>query len=231
MDRKESIINGVNKAVDIIKSTMGYNGKLVGFLKDGKLLFTKDGVTVAKQIQLEDEIENIGCQIVVSATNETVTKVGDGTSLTSVLVQAFLKTFQTYGVLYDTNTLINKIESFIKDLIPILEEKSIKVTDLKQIKNIATISANSESLGNLITEIYEQIGFDSLVSLEKSNDYKTTYEIVKGLQFDTGLVHSEFKNNDTNCTLINPYILIEEEACTTFNKFEKIFSTLIALTI
>jgi chaperonin GroEL len=223
MDTKQLVINGINKAADIIKSTMGANGQLVALKNNGQLQFTKDGVTVARHIDFEDYYEKIGCEIVVNAANKTVEMVGDGTTCTSVMVQAFLNQFNKLSVIYDNNQLTAALDTFVKDITTKLEEKSFKVEDTEKVKQIATISSNSEELGSLIKEIYDVVGLNSLISLEKSDNYKTTYEVIKGIEFETGLVHPEFKTNDTNCTYTDANILISEDPCNNFLKFEKQF--------
>lgn len=221
---KQLVINGMNKAVDIIKSTMGANGKLVAYKKDNTTYFTKDGVTVAKHIKFDNPYENIGAEIVISAANETVNRVGDGTTVTSVLVQSFLNTFQKYCTLYNINTLIDIIDEDVEKIIEHLNNNTIKVEDTERVKHIATISSNSSKLGELIKEIYDNVGLDSLISLERSEDTKTTYEISKGLQFESGLVHSEFKNNTTSCVLHNANVIISTEGINNINPYKEIFS-------
>lgn len=221
---KQLVINGMNKAVDIIKSTMGANGKLVAYQKNGTTYFTKDGVTVAKHIKFDNPYENIGAQIVISAANETVNRVGDGTTVTSVLVQSFLNTFQKYSTLYDINTLIDIIDKDVDYAINYLKNSTNNVETTEKVKHIATISSNSEQLGNLIKEIYDKVGLDSLISLERSEDTKTTYEISKGLQFETGLVHSEFKNNATSCILTNVNVIISKDGINNIVPYKELFS-------
>lgn len=222
--KKQLVINGVNKAVDIIKSTMGANGKLVAIKNNGQLKFTKDGVTVAKHVKFDDPYENIGAEIVISAANETVNRVGDGTTVTSVLVQSFLNTFQKYITLYDINTLMELIDKDVEKVVKYLKDNTKNVEDTEEVKHIATISSNSTELGSLIKEIYDKVGLDSLISLERSEDTKTTYEISKGLQFESGLVHSEFKNNATSCVLHNANVIISSDGINNIMPYKEIFS-------
>lgn len=219
---KEKIMAGLNKAADVVKSTMGGQGKTVIISNNDdrdKLRFTKDGVSVAKAIKLDDPIENIGAQILISAAQKTVELCGDGTTLTSVLLQTLINETITYinkTKDVDINKLIRELEDSVAKVISYLNENSNTVDNLFHVKSIASTSANSMKIGRLFEEIYKETGFDALVTLEKSEySSNTYYEISKGIIFDsnTGWAHSSFMTNkDTEQAVYeDAYIHIDED--------------------
>jgi chaperonin GroEL len=216
------IVLGLNKAADIVKSTMGGQGKTVIIANNtnqDKLRFTKDGVSVAKSINFPDPLENIGAQILISAANKTVEQCGDATTLTSVLLQALVN--ETFKALnkskgkLDINKMLSDIEYSVSEVINKLNEQSKKVTNTEEIKHIASTSANSTRVGDLFKTIYDQTGLDALLSVEKSESSASTYfEITNGIQFDNGYVHPSFMTNkDTEQAVYeNAYIHVDEDA-------------------
>lgn len=227
-----TIIEGLNIAADLVKSTMGGQGKTVIISTNderNKLRFTKDGVSVAKAIDLEDPMKNIGAQILISAANKTVDQCGDGTTLTSVLLQALVYETQKYiQKNKDVNKVLNSIEESIIKVVNLIKENSIEIQSVSDIANIARISANSDRIGQLFKEIYDQTGLDALITLEKSeNSDFTYYDITKGIEFESGFVHSSFMTNkDTEQAIYeNAYIHIDNDPISTLTpEYEELLS-------
>lgn len=216
-NNKESILAGINKAADVVKSTMGAKGKNVIIASNdtySKLRFTQDGVSVAKEIELPDPLENIGAQLLISAAKKTVEECGDGTSLTIVLLQALINYFEEELKDKDPNTLFKQLDNEFNIVVDKLKEMTTDITTTDEIKSIATVSSKSERIGNLFKEIFDETkDFDTHLSLEKSEHFNYTYyERTKGLHFDveTGFVHPSFMTNTQTeqCIYNNPYIHI-----------------------
>lgn len=214
----DRIIDGVNKTVDVISSTMGGRGRNVIISTNDymePLKFTKDGVSVAKAIRLDDRLENIGTQLVISAANETVNSCGDGTTLTSLLLKSFVNYLREYisknNNFNETFDELEKIKEFVSNEIDSL---SNKVRTYDEVKHVATISAKSKRIGDLFKNIYAEVGFDSNIIVEKSEDsVLTDYDILKGFEFEvSGYIHSSFMTNkDTEQAVYeNAYVHIDE---------------------
>lgn len=211
-------LEGLNLAADVVKSTMGGRGKTV-IISDSdakNLRFTKDGVSVAKKISLEDPLMNIGAKVLLSACEKTVDEVGDGTTATAVLLQAFLKeASRNISSSTDINKVFAEIDEDVKTVVDNLRKISNEVTTPEQIRDIATISSNSEVIGRLFYEIYQETGLDTLIKLERSEEAEETYfEIHKGLEYPSGYVHSSFMTDKHTEQAIyeNPFILISKTA-------------------
>jgi len=231
-NKLDKIIRGLNIAADTVKSTMGGQGKTVIIATNDpqqSLRFTKDGVSVAKSISLEDPLENVGAQILISAANKTVEECGDGTTLTSLLLQAMVKEVRkSLTKNSDINQVLSKVEDSVAKVISKLREETIKIESINDVKNITKVSANSERIGELFKEIYEQTGLDARLYLEKSENFDYTYyEVVKGISFDSGYIHSSFMTNkDTEQAIYeDAYIHISTEPLTRLTpEYEKLLS-------
>jgi len=211
-----SIVNGLNKAANVVISTMGAEGKNV-IVSDNydKLRFTKDGVTVAKSIKLNDVFENIGANILITAANKTVQNCGDGTTLTCLLSQNMIN--ETLRLLNNGENPNAILEMFQKDLNLTIETLRFKSRELKtydDIKDIATVSSKDEEIGNLIKEIYEKTGFEPSISLEKGEYVPYTYyEISNGLEFRASWAHSGFitDKKTEQCIYENAFVFVSGE--------------------
>lgn len=210
------IIEGLMKAAKMVSSTMGAKGKSVIIANNNyhnNLKFTKDGVSVAEKIQFPDPLENIGAQVLISAANKTVEKCGDGTTLTSVLLSEMIKETFTQIKDKDINTVLKDLEVAVDIVKSKITEQSVKVTTPKEIQNIATVSSNSDQLGKMFYEIYNETGLDAMINLEKSEtSNKTYFEINKGIQFESGFVHTSFMTNkDTEQAIYeNAWVHVED---------------------
>lgn len=228
----EKIIAGLNKAAEVIKSTMGAAGKTVVIADGNKLRYTKDGISVAKSIVLEDPIENIGAQILISAANETVEATSDGTTLTSLLTQSFVNSMTDHIKEFgNINEVIMKTRKYLRIILSQLKQKSRPVKNTIQIEQIAAVSGNSETIGKLFKEIYDETkDFDTNINVEKMDETQseTYYQRLKGLHFsnNTGYIHPSFlTNKDTEqCIYENPFIYITTDAIKTVTpEFEEMF--------
>lgn len=218
-DELTQIVEGINQAADIVKTTMGAEGKTVIIgTENNRLRFTKDGVSVAKSISLEDDLQNVGAQVLISSADETVNAVGDGTTLTSVLLQIMVNRALYYiedgksvnKLLDDMEVAVNRIVEYIKGI-------AKKVETYEDIYNLAKVASNSEEIAALFKKMYEEIGMDSLVTLERSQISDSTYyEVEKGVEFESGYVHSAFITDKVDNTVTYEYanIHINEDPIT-----------------
>lgn len=209
-DTTDKIIVGINKVCDIITSTMGGAGKNVIIREDGETTFTKDGVSVAKAIKLQDPIENIGANLVIEASNKTVQQCGDGTTTTALFVQEFINGLKEEQV--NVETVLSELDVFVEQFEQVLKDQSKKIETSQDIYNIALTSSKSAHIARLINEIYIDTGSKANIGLEMSRISDTTYyELTKGLKFDSGMVNSRFANEENgNCVFENPYIMLEQ---------------------
>lgn len=202
----KKVVEGVNTAAEIIASTMGAEGKLVVIKSNGKLQFTKDGVTVANSISFNDPEMNIGADILKAATKKTVQQTGDGTSATSVLLNAFLNQFKDTEISLE---LLNELDTHVDYSLKAIDKITQKVETVKDVYNLAKVSSNSEVLAELFKETYSKVGLDSLVTIESPlNHLKTSLEIKKGVKYTNGFVNHAFvtDKNTEKVVYENPYI-------------------------
>ena len=219
-DARSKLAQGVNKLADAVTSTLGPSGRNVILEQDmGMPTSTKDGVTVAKSIELKDKVENLGAQIVKQASIKTGEQAGDGTTTSTLLAQSIL----TEG-LERMNEGSNAVEikrginDAVKDITTYLENiVSREITDEEQLKQIATISANNDTeVGELISLAMENVGQDGVVTIEESKTGETYLETVEGMQFNRGYKSPYFvtDNNSMQAVLQNPLILIVDRGLT-----------------
>ena len=196
--RKE-IYKGIKKVADTVKVTLWPKGKNVILERSfWAPNITNDGVTVAKEIELEDKFENIGAELVKEAANKTNDSAGDGTSTTAVLVESITKEGLKYinsGV--NPFVLGKGLHKWVNKIVEELKAKSKKVNTKEEIKQVATISAQDEQVGELIAEVMEEVGKDGVITVEEWKSIGLEKEIVKGMQFDEGYVSPYFMT-DTN---------------------------------
>jgi chaperonin GroEL len=212
---RKRIKDGVDKLADAVKVTLGPGGRNVVLDKGfGSPTITNDGVTIAKDIEIEDKVENLGSEIVKEVSEKTNDNVGDGTTTAVVLAQAMinegLKLVEAGFIPADVN---KGMKDRVRTIIEFLKKASIKVEGKKGIAKVATISAESEEIGNLIADIMEEIGKDGVITVEESKGFGLQKEIVKGLQFDRGYI-SAYMITDTDrmeAAYENPYILVTDK--------------------
>lgn len=212
-EAKEKLQKGVDKVYKAVATTMGPFGRNVLIEKEhGQVASTKDGVTVAKSITLEDPIENMAATVIKQAASKTVDAAGDGTTTSTVLAHAIAS-----GALNSTaHSSVNAtqvkrgIEEAVKSVVKELKKMSIDITDEKQIKQIATLSANGdEEIGNLVTTALDKVGRDGVVTVEESRTGETSLEVVEGLQFDRGYKSPYFvTDNSTMQAVLNDALIL-----------------------
>ena len=215
-EAREALATGVDKLADAVTSTLGPSGRNVIIEQDmGNPVSTKDGVSVAKSITLQDSLENLGAQIVKQAAIKTADHAGDGTTTSTLLAQSIL----TEGIdrlKKGSNAVEIKrgIDQATKKVVTSLESYSKEITDEAQLKQIATISANNDSeVGELISTAMDKVGRDGVVTIEESKTGDTYLETVEGIQFDRGYKSPYFvtDNNSMTSILKEPYVLIVDK--------------------
>ena len=214
-EARRKLKNGVDKLANAVKVTLGPKGRNVvldqGF---GAPVITNDGVSIAKEIELEDKIENLGAEIVKEVAQKTNDVAGDGTTTATVLAQSIIAE-GLKNVAAGANPLAIRrgIEKGAKVIIDKIREMSKSVKTKKEISQVATISAEDKEMGNLIAEVMEEIGKDGVVRVEESKTFGLQKELVKGMQFDEGYI-SPYMVTDTErmeAVLEDPYILITDQ--------------------
>lgn len=213
---REKLLNGVNQLADAVKSTLGPAGKNVMIdTGAGAPTVTKDGVTVAKSIDLEDPFENLGAQMCKQVASKTNDIAGDGTTTATVLAQAIARE-GLKNVAAGANPMELKIgiDKAVKDITNNLDQLAQKIEGKKSIAQIATISANNDTeIGNLIADAMDKVGEDGVITIEDSKTAETTLDAVVGMQFDRGYCSPYFVTNSDNmsCVLEEPYILLYDK--------------------
>jgi chaperonin GroEL len=195
VDAREKILDGLNVLANAVKVTLGPKGRNVVIDKSwGAPTITKDGVTVAKEIELKDKFQNMGAQMVKQVASKTSDVAGDGTTTATVLAQA-IYTQGLRNVTAGSNPMSLKrgIEQAVLTVVKNLKEQSLDITGRDQIAQVATISANNdEEIGNLLAEAMEKVGKDGVITVEEAKSIETTLDVVEGMQFDRGYISPHF---------------------------------------
>src|SRR5216683_2933596 len=214
-DSRQAILRGVNILADAVKVTLGPKGRNVVIEKKfGSPTITKDGVTVAKEIELGNALENMGAQMVREVASKTSDVAGDGTTTATVLAQAIYRE-GAKNVTAGANPMAIKrgIEKAVDAIVASLKAQSKPVTG-PMIAQVGTISANhDETIGRIIAEAMEKVGKDGVITVEEAKTLETSLEIVEGMQFDRGYLSPYFITDPerTEVVLEDPYILIHEK--------------------
>lgn len=219
-EAREKLLIGANKLVDTVKITLGPKGRNVVLNRHTTPLITNDGVTIAKEIELENPFENLGASIIKEVCVKTNDIAGDGTTTASVLAQAILNEgMKNFTAGANPILLREGITKAVEVAVKKLKEISLPIQNNEEIKQIATISAGSEEVGSLIAEAIEKVGKDGSITLEESNLPYTELKIVEGFEFNRGYL-SSYMCTDTNkmeAVLNNPYILVTNKKLTNLN--------------
>ena len=214
-DARRALEAGVNKLADTVKITLGPKGRNVVLDKKfGSPLITNDGVTIAKEIELEDPFENMGAQLVKEVATKTNDVAGDGTTTATVLAQAIIRE-GLKNVAAGANPMILKkgIQKAVDTAVEGFAEISQKVKGKEDIARVASVSSNDEEIGNLIADAMEKVTNDGVITVEESKTMGTSLELVEGMQFDRGYV-SGYMVTDTDkmeAVLEDPYLLITDK--------------------
>ena len=214
-DARSAMVRGVDILADTVKVTLGPKGRNVVFEKSfGSPLITNDGVTIAKEIELEDHFENMGAKLVSEVASKTNDIAGDGTTTATVLTQAIVRE-GIKNVTAGANPIgIRRgIETAVAAAVEALKNNAIPVANKEAIAQVAAVSSRSEKVGEYISEAMEKVGKDGVITIEESRGMETELEVVEGMQFDRGYL-SQYMVTDSEkmvADLENPYILITDK--------------------
>jgi chaperonin GroEL len=213
---RHSLLRGVEKLARAVKATMGPGGRNVVLDKKfGSPTITKDGVTVAKEIELEDRYENIGAQLVREVASKTSDIAGDGTTTATVLAEAIYKEgLKNVTAGANPTELKRGIDKAVEVIVAELAKISKKVKDKEEIRQVATVSANwDNTIGEIIADALDKVGKDGTVTVEEAKSIETTLEVVEGMQFDKGFLSPYFVTNAEaqEAVLESAYLLIHEK--------------------
>lgn len=214
-EARKSLLEGVNKLADTVKVTLGPKGRNVVLDKSfGAPLITNDGVTIAKEIELEDKFENMGARLVKEVSEKTNDVAGDGTTTATVLAQSMIKEgVKNVAAGADPMAIKRGIDQAVETAIEGLKEISSTINGKEDIARVASISANNQEVGDLIAEAMEKVSKDGVITIEESKTSHTDLNVVEGMQFDKGYV-SPYMVTDTDkmeAIIDNPYILITDK--------------------
>lgn len=217
-EARRALEKGVNQLADTVKVTLGPKGRNVVLDKKfGSPLITNDGVTIAKEVELEDKFENMGAQLVKEVATKTNDVAGDGTTTATLLAQAIIREGMK-NVAAGANPMILKkgLQKAVDAAVAGIKANSRKIKGKEDIARVATISANEELIGTLIADAMEKVTNDGVITVEESKSMGTNLEVVEGMQFDRGYL-SAYMVTDTDkmeAVLDDPYILITDKKIT-----------------
>jgi chaperonin GroEL len=215
-DAREKILRGVNVLADAVTVTLGPKGRNVVLEKSfGSPTVTKDGVTVAKEIELEDKFENMGAQMVKEVASKTSDVAGDGTTTATVLARSiFTEGIKMVAAGHDPMSLKRGIDHAVEAITAELKSLSKPTKDRREIAQVGTISANNDStIGDIIAEAMEKVGKEGVITVEEAKGLETTLEVVEGMQFDRGYLSPYFVTDPERmeAKLEDAYVLIHEK--------------------
>ena len=214
-DARKALLSGVNKLADTVKVTLGPKGRNVVLDKSfGAPLITNDGVTIAKEIELEDRFENMGAQLVKEVSTKTNDVAGDGTTTATVLAQKIIKEgVKNVAAGGDPMAIKRGMDKAVEVAVKALKEISSSINGKEDIARVASISANDKEIGELIAQAMEKVSKDGVITIEESKTSSTTLEVVEGMQFDKGYVSPYLVTNTEKmeANMENPYILITDK--------------------
>ena len=218
-DARKQLVAGIDKLADAVVATLGPNGRNVVIANNGIPQSTKDGVTVAKNVSLEDPIEELGVQMVKQAAINTANSAGDGTTTSTLLAREMVKA----GLSHLNNganavEIKRSIDTAVKQVVEQLRSNAEDISSEEQLEQIATISANNDpEVGKLIATAMQKVGREGVVYIEESKSSETYLETVEGLQFDRGFKSPYFVTNNATMSAVldKPYILIADQRFTT----------------
>ena len=203
-DARSSLLAGVEKLATAVKSTLGPRGRNAVLDKSwGGPTVTKDGVSVAEEIELADKNENMGAQLVKEAASQTSDKAGDGTTTSTVLAEAIFKEgLRQVAAGHDANALVRGIKKAVEAAVTEIDKQAKKINGKKDIQNVATISANNDaSIGKIMADAMETVGKDGVITVEEGKSLETDIDVVEGMQFDRGYLSPNFITDPDNMTV------------------------------
>ena len=214
-EARRKLRNGIDVLAEAVATTLGPKGRNVGLdRKFGSPTITHDGVTVAKEIELEDPFENMGAQLLKEAATKTNDIAGDGTTTSTVLAHAMVaEGLKTLAAGANPMMLKRGIEAASKSIADAIKEQAIVISTKEEIANVATISAQDRQIGNLISEVMDKVGKDGVITVEESKGLEFEQEYVEGMQFDRGYISAYFITDSEHMEAViqDPYILIYDK--------------------
>ena len=214
-EARKKMLNGVNTLADTVKVTLGPKGRNVVLDKSfGAPLITNDGVTIAKEIELDDPYENIGARLVKEVATKTNDVAGDGTTTATVLAQAIIKEgVRNVAAGGEPMAIKRGIDKAVGEAVEGLKEISSDINGKEDIARVASISANNQEIGNLIADAMEKVSKDGVITIEESKTATTGLNVVEGMQFDKGYISPYFVTDTDKMEAVmeNPYILITDK--------------------
>ncbi len=228
---RRKLLVGVDQLADTVKVTLGPRGRNVLLeRKFGSPLITNDGVTIAKEIELEDGFENMGAQLVKEVATKTNDVAGDGTTTATLLAQAIIREgFKNVAAGANPMILRRGIQGAVDTAVDEIKNIAIPVHGKSDIAQVASVSAGDEEIGSLIAEAMDKVGAEGVITVEESKSMGTTLEVVEGMQFDRGYL-SAYMVNDTEkmeATMENPYILITDKKITNIQELLPILEQIV----
>jgi len=229
-EAKNKIEAGIDKLADAVRVTLGAKGRNVLLQREHlKPLITNDGVTIAKAIELEDEFENIGAELVKEVAIKTNDDAGDGTTTATILAHAIFKNGLKNIVAGANPILLNEGIKLATDVVvSSLKNQAKVVAENSEIKNVATISANSEFIGEIIADAMAKVGINGVITTEKSNTFETTLKIVEGLQFDRGYISPYMVSGKEKVEIKDCFILTTNKTINNLGELKDIIEFVIA---
>jgi chaperonin GroEL len=223
-DARERILRGVQKLAHAVKVTLGPSGRVVVLEKSfGAPTVTKDGVTVAKEIELEDQYENLGAQMIKEVAQKSSKDAGDGTTTATIYAEAiYAEGLKVITAGANPNLVKRGIEQAVAAVVAELQSMSKKVDSSKEIAQVGTVSANNDpEIGKIIAQAMDKVGKDGVITVEEGKSLNTEVELVEGMQFDKGYLSPHFVTNPATmeCLLENPYVLIYEKKISSAKDF------------
>ena len=214
-ESRRKLLAGVDKLADTVKITLGPKGRNVLIERSyGSPLITNDGVSIAKEIELEDQVENMGAQLVKEVATKTNDVAGDGTTTATLLTQAIVREgFKNVTAGANPMVLKKGISGAVEVAVEYLENSAVKVDDKESVAQVASVSAGDREIGELISEAMEKVGTDGVITVEESRSLGTTLDVVEGMQFDRGYLSPYMAANSEKmeAVLDNPYILLTDK--------------------
>ncbi|MDU5525884.1 MAG: chaperonin GroEL [Finegoldia magna] len=217
-DARKSMVEGINKLSDTVKVTLGPKGRNVVLDKEyGAPLITNDGVSIAREIELEDEYENMGAQLVKEVATKTNDVAGDGTTTATLLAQAIIREgLKNLAAGANPIVLQKGIRKAVEKSVEAIKARSHSVTTKEEIANVGSVSAADETIGKLIAEAMEKVGNNGVITVEESKSMGTTLNVVEGMEFDRGYV-SPYMISDSDkmvAAMEDPFILVTDRKIT-----------------
>src|ERR1700722_19301375 len=225
VEARKSLLEGVMKLSRAVKATLGPRGRNAVIDKGwGAPTITKDGVTVAEEVELQDKCENIGAKLVKEAASKTSDVAGDGTTTATVLAEAIFKEgYRNLAAGADAMALARGINKAVTAVIENLQKlsKPLNVADKNEIANVAAISANNDrEIGNIMADAFQKVGKDGVITVEEGKSLETYVNVVEGMQFDRGYLSPNFITNADEMTvqLDKPFVLVYEDKISSASK-------------